>query len=109
LNPNALALTEQVCGAPDTGKTLPATIFRKHAYPPVCRVDLSRVIPEYIGETEKNPDGPLGDVHKQRRVLFFDEAEALFGKRAQVKNASDRYANREVTHLSQRDEESGGW
>jgi SpoVK/Ycf46/Vps4 family AAA+-type ATPase len=65
-------------------------------------VDLGRVVGKYIGETEKNLAVLFGRAETRGWVLFFDEADALFGKRTQVKDAHDRYANMEVSHLLER-------
>jgi hypothetical protein len=68
----------------------------------LVRIDLGVVVSRYIGETEKNLDRLLGAVDPRRSILFFDEADALFGKRSEVKDAHDRYANMEVGYLLQR-------
>lgn len=95
-------------GPPGTGKTLAATLLGKATSRPVFRVDLSMVVSKYIGETEKNL-GRLFDVAASKQwILFFDEADALFGKRAQTKGANDRYANQEVAYLLQRIEDFPG-
>ena len=95
-------------GPPGTGKTLTATLLGQACERAVYRVDLSMVVSKYIGETEKN----LANVFEQARwrdwILFFDEADALFGKRTQTSNAHDRYANQEVAFLLQRVEEFEG-
>lgn len=62
-------------------------------------VDLKQVVGKYIGETEKNLDAVFGRAERQGWILFFDEADALFGRRADVKDSHDRYANQEVSHL----------
>jgi SpoVK/Ycf46/Vps4 family AAA+-type ATPase len=72
------------------------------------RVDLSRVMSKYIGETEKHLARLFDEAHASGAVLFFDEADALFGKRGEVKDALDRYANVEVGYLLQRMEEHDG-
>lgn len=95
-------------GTPGTGKTMAATLIGKETNRPVFRVDLSLVVSKYIGETEKNL-GQLFDAAEHRQwVLFFDEADALFGKRTQTKGANDRYANQEVAYLLQRIEDFSG-
>jgi SpoVK/Ycf46/Vps4 family AAA+-type ATPase len=66
------------------------------------RIDLSRVVSKYIGETEKNLDALFAEARRAYAVLFFDEADALFGKRSEVKDSHDRYANIEVSYLLQR-------
>ena len=72
------------------------------------RVDLSRVVSKYIGETEKNLGRLFDEAHRSGAALFFDEADALFGKRSEVKDAHDRYANVEISYLLQRMEEHDG-
>lgn len=95
-------------GPPGTGKTMAATLLGKMVSCPVFRVDLSAVVSKYIGETEKNL-GKLFDVAASKRwILFFDEADALFGKRTQTKGANDRYANQEVAYLLHRIEDFDG-
>jgi SpoVK/Ycf46/Vps4 family AAA+-type ATPase len=74
----------------------------------VYRVDLSLVVSKYIGETEKNLENVFQHAERQECLLFFDEADALFGKRTGVSNAHDRYANQEVAYLLQRLEEYEG-
>jgi AAA+ superfamily predicted ATPase len=95
-------------GPPGTGKTLTATLLGKYTGRPVFRIDLSTVVSKYIGETEKNLSGLFDKARKKQWILFFDEADALFGKRTNVKDAHDRYANQEVSYLLQRVEEFDG-
>ena len=95
-------------GASGTGKTFAAMLLGKSTGREVYRVDLSVVVSKYIGETEKNLSS-LFDIANQRDwILFFDEADALFGKRTAVKDSHDRYANQEVSYLLQRVEEYDG-
>jgi hypothetical protein len=95
-------------GPPGTGKTLSACLLGRRCGREVWRVDLSRLVSKYIGETEKNL-GRLFDVAETRGwILFFDEADALFGKRTGVSDAHDRYANQEVSYLLQRVEAYAG-
>ncbi len=89
-------------GPPGTGKTATASVLGKTTGRPVYRVDLSMVISKYIGETEKNLSGLFDQAENKDWILFFDEADALFGKRTQVRDAHDRYANQEVSYLLQR-------
>jgi hypothetical protein len=89
-------------GPPGTGKTLTATLLGKYSQRPVFRVDLSMVVSKYIGETEKNLSTLFEKAEHKDWVLFFDEADALFGKRTSVRDAHDRYANQEVSYLLQR-------
>lgn len=95
-------------GPPGTGKTMTACLLGKSTGRDVYKVDLSLVVSKYIGETEKN----LGKVFDQAQhkgwILFFDEADALFGKRSETKDAHDRYANQEVSFLLQRIETFDG-
>ena len=89
-------------GPPGTGKTLSACLLGKLCEREVHRVDLSMVVSKYIGETEKNL-ARVFDLAEQRGwILFFDEADALFGQRTRVDSAHDRYANQEVSYLLQR-------
>jgi hypothetical protein len=74
----------------------------------LVRIDLATVVSKYIGETEKNLDRLLAAVDSQRSILLFDEGDALFGKRSEVKDSHDRYANQEVAYLLQRLESFGG-
>jgi AAA+ superfamily predicted ATPase len=95
-------------GPPGTGKTLTATLLGKYTGRPVFRVDLSRVVSKYIGETEKNLSRLFDKAEHKDWVLFFDEADALFGKRTEVRDAHDKYANQEVAYLLQRIESYAG-
>jgi len=95
-------------GPPGTGKTFAATILGNETKHPVFRVDLSLVVSKYIGETEKNLSRLFDEAEHKDWILFFDEADALFGKRTQTKGANDRYANQEVAYLLQRIEDFSG-
>ncbi|AEV32312.1 AAA+ family ATPase [Owenweeksia hongkongensis DSM 17368] len=95
-------------GAPGTGKTLAATLLGKATSRPVFRVDLSLVVSKYIGETEKNLSRLFDEAENKDWILFFDEADALFGKRTATKDSHDRYANQEVSYLLQRIEDFPG-
>lgn len=95
-------------GTPGTGKTMAATLIGKETNRPVFRVDLSLVVSKYIGETEKNLGQLFDEAENKQWILFFDEADALFGKRTQTKGANDRYANQEVAYLLQRIEDFSG-
>lgn len=105
LNPGYRALFS---GPPGTGKTLSATLLGKEFNKHVFRVDLSNLVSKYIGETEKNLARLFDEAEYKNWILFFDEADALFGKRTQVKDAHDRYANQEVSYLMQRIESFDG-
>jgi AAA+ superfamily predicted ATPase len=95
-------------GPPGTGKTLTATLLGKHTGKDVFRIDLSRVVSKYIGETEKNLSRLFDKAEHKNWILFFDEADALFGKRTDIRDAHDRYANQEVAYLLQRVESYNG-
>lgn len=89
-------------GVPGTGKTMAAEVIAKETGLPLYRIDLSQVINKYIGETEKNLARVFDAAEKLRCILFFDEADALFAKRTDVKAANDRFANIETGYLLQR-------
>ncbi len=95
-------------GPPGTGKTLTVALLGKQSGKDVYRVDLSRVVSKYIGETEKNLSKLFDKAEHKDWILFFDEADALFGKRTGVRDAHDRYANQEVAYLLQRVEAYNG-
>ncbi|WP_205504337.1 ATP-binding protein [Rufibacter psychrotolerans] len=95
-------------GPPGTGKTLTATLLGKHTGLDVFRIDLSQMVSKYIGETEKNLARIFDKAQHKKWILFFDEADALFGKRTNVRDALDRYANQEVSYLLQRIETYAG-
>lgn len=89
-------------GASGTGKTMSAAVVAADLGLPLCRVDLSAVVSKYIGETEKNLEELFRAAEASSALLMFDEADALFGKRSEVTDARDRYANIEVAYLLQR-------
>ncbi|MGD7035295.1 ATP-binding protein [Methylotuvimicrobium buryatense] len=95
-------------GPPGTGKTLTATLLGKQTGKDVFRIDLSRVVSKYIGETEKNLSRLFDKAENKDWILFFDEADALFGKRTDIRDAHDKYANQEVAYLLQRIENYNG-
>jgi hypothetical protein len=95
-------------GPSGTGKTFSATIIANALGWPLFRVDLGMLVSKYIGETEKNLNALFEAAHRQHMVLLFDEAESLFGKRGEVKEARDRFANMEVSHLLSRIERHQG-
>lgn len=95
-------------GPPGTGKTLTASLLGKSCQMDVYRVDLSMVVSKYIGETEKNLSKVFDMAENKNWILFFDEADALFGKRSQTTDSHDRYANQEVSYLLQRIEDFDG-
>lgn len=95
-------------GQAGTGKTFTAALLGKETGYDVYRVDLSLIISKYIGETEKNLTRIFDRAENKKWILFFDEADALFGKRTQVKDSHDKYANQEVSYLLQRVEDFNG-
>ena len=95
-------------GPPGTGKTLAATLLGKKNDMDVYRVDLSMIVSKYIGETEKNLAKVFDLAENRRWILFFDEADALFGKRTTNQTSNDRHANQEVAYLLQRIEDYPG-
>ncbi len=95
-------------GASGTGKTLAASVLASELGWPLYRVDLGRLVSKYIGETEKNLNALFDSLHDREAVLQFDEADALFARRGEVKEARDRYANMEVSHLLSRIERHRG-
>jgi hypothetical protein len=96
------------CGASGTGKTMAAEAVSAELGLPLFRVDLSQVVNKYIGETEKNLKQIFDAAEASDVVLFFDEADALFGKRTEVKDAHDRFANIEISYLLERMERFKG-
>ena len=100
--------TSLFCGPPGTGKTLSACLLGKLCDCEVYKIDLSMVVSKYIGETEKNLARVFDQAEHRGWILFFDEADALFGKRTRVEDSHDRYANQEVSFLLQRIEEFDG-
>ena len=95
-------------GPPGTGKTLTASLLGKYTGKDVFRIDLSMVVSKYIGETEKNLAQLFARAENKEWILFFDEADALFSKRTNVKDAHDKYANQEASYLLQRIENFNG-
>jgi AAA+ superfamily predicted ATPase len=95
-------------GAPGTGKTLTASLLGKYTNKDVYRIDLSMIVSKYIGETEKNLSSLFDKAINKDWILFFDEADAIFGKRTNVRDAHDKYANQEVSYLLQRIENHPG-
>lgn len=96
------------CGPPGTGKTLAAQTVAHTLGWPLYRVDIGLLVSKYIGETEKNLNALFDAAHGEPLLLLFDEADALFGKRGEVREAHDRYANMEVGHLLTRLERHQG-
>lgn len=95
-------------GPPGTGKTLTAALIGKKTGRDVYRIDLSQMVSKYIGQTEKNLAKVFDRAENKEWILFFDEADALFGNRTSTKDAHDRYANQQVSYLLQRIEDYNG-
>jgi len=95
-------------GPPGTGKTMAADVLAHTLGLDLYKIDLSGVVSKYIGETEKNLARIFADAATSNAILFFDEADALFGRRSAVRDAHDRYANVEISYLLQRIEEYDG-
>jgi hypothetical protein len=95
-------------GPSGTGKTMAASVLARHLDLELYRVDLSTVVSKYVGETEKNLRHVFDAAEQSGAILFFDEADALFGKRTEVRDSHDRYANIEIDYLLQRMEEYRG-
>jgi len=95
-------------GPPGTGKTLTATLIGKTSGRDVYKVDLSMIVSKYIGETEKNLSRIFDTAQHKNWILFFDEADALFGKRTATNSSNDRHANQQTAYLLQRIEDFPG-
>ncbi|TRX58285.1 ATP-binding protein [Fulvivirga sp. M361] len=95
-------------GPPGTGKTLTASLMGNKYALDVYHIDLSMLVSKYIGETEKNLKHIFDIAENKQWILFFDEADAIFGKRTQTQSSNDRYANQEVSYLLQRVEDYPG-
>ena len=95
-------------GPSGTGKTMAAQVLAQELKLDLYRIDLASIVSKYIGETEKNLDRIFGAARNANAILFFDEADALFGKRTEVKDSHDRYANQEVSYLLQKMEAYDG-
>ncbi|MCW3065679.1 MAG: ATPase [Solirubrobacterales bacterium] len=101
-------VTALFAGGSGTGKTMACGVIAREIGFELYRIDLAQVVSKYIGETEKNLDGIFNAAEGANAVLLFDEAEALFGKRTEVRDAHDRYANIEISYLLSRMEEHRG-
>lgn len=101
-------VTVLFAGPPGTGKTMAAEVIAKELWLDLYKIDLASVVSKYIGETEKNLERIFSEAANSNAILFFDEADAIFGKRSEVKDAHDRYANLEVSYLLQRMEAYDG-
>jgi hypothetical protein len=100
--PRGQGVAALFAGPPGTGKTMAAEALADALAQDLYRIDLSAVVSKYIGETEKNLAAAFDEAERAGAVLLFDEADSLFGKRTEVKDAHDRYANLEVNYLLQR-------
>jgi hypothetical protein len=103
-----LGISALFAGPSGTGKTLAAEVLANNLQLDLFRIDLSQVVSKYIGETEKNLRAVFDSAESCGAVLLFDEADALFGKRSEVRDSHDRYANIEVSYLLQRMESYRG-
>ncbi|MGB6300589.1 MAG: ATP-binding protein [Rivularia sp. (in: cyanobacteria)] len=101
-NARGLGISALFAGSSGTGKTLAAEVLASELHLDVYRIDLSSVVSKYIGETEKNLRQVFDAAEEGGVILLFDEADALFGKRSDVKDSHDRHANIEVSYLLQR-------
>jgi SpoVK/Ycf46/Vps4 family AAA+-type ATPase len=97
-----LGISALFAGASGTGKTMAAEVLARELKLDLYRIDLSQVVSKYIGETEKNLRRVFDTAEASGAILLFDEADALFGKRSEVKDSHDRYANIEISYLLQR-------
>lgn len=103
-----LGISALFAGASGTGKTMAAEVLAHELRLDLFRIDLSQVVSKYIGETEKNLGCIFDAAEESASILLFDEADALFGKRSEIKDSHDRYANVEVSYLLQRMESYRG-
>ncbi len=94
-------------GEPGTGKSLAAEVIAGSLGLTLLKIDLAQIVSKWVGETEKNLEAAFQQAENSNAVLFFDEADALFGKRGEIKQGTDRYANLEIGFLLQRLEQSG--
>ncbi len=105
---SSAGVTALFYGPPGTGKTLAAQILAGELGLDLYKIDLSSMVSKYIGETEKNLERIFSEAESSNAILFFDEADAIFGKRSEVRDAHDRYANIEISYLLQRMEAYDG-
>ncbi len=101
-------VTVLFAGPPGTGKTMAAEVIANELGLDLYKIDLSSVVSKYIGETEKNLERIFSEAASSNAILFFDEADALFGRRSEVRDSHDRYANIEISYLLQRMEAYDG-
>ncbi|HWR61528.1 MAG TPA: ATP-binding protein, partial [Clostridia bacterium] len=106
--PYGRGLSMLYSGPPGTGKTMAAQVIARELSLELYKIDLSQVISKYIGETEKNLNEIFNEAEYSNAILFFDETDALFGKRSEVKDSHDKYANIETAYLLQKMEEFDG-
>lgn len=99
---SSAGITVLFAGPPGTGKTMAAEIIARELKLDLYKIDLSTIVSKYIGETEKNLERIFREAEASNAILFFDEADALFGKRSEVRDSHDRYANIEISYLLQR-------
>jgi hypothetical protein len=105
---SSAGITALFAGEPGTGKTMAAEVIAHDLGLDLYKIDLSTIVSKYIGETEKNLERIFTEAQSSNAILFFDEADAIFGKRSEVKDAHDRYANIEISYLLQRMEAYDG-
>jgi SpoVK/Ycf46/Vps4 family AAA+-type ATPase len=105
---SSAGVTVLFAGPPGTGKTMAAEIITAELGLDLYKIELSTIVSKYIGETEKNLEKIFQEAQSSNAILFFDEADAIFGKRSEVKDAHDRYANIEISYLLQRMEAYDG-
>jgi AAA+ superfamily predicted ATPase len=101
-------VTVLFAGPPGTGKTMAAEVIALELHLDLYKIDLSTIVSKYIGETEKNLERIFSEAESSSAILFFDEADSLFGKRSEVRDSHDRYANIEISYLLQRMEAYDG-
>ena len=101
LFPQGKSLVALFTGPPGTGKTMSAQVLAKQLGLDIFRIDLSSMVSKYVGETSKNIERVLAAAERMDALLFFDEADSLFGKRTEIKDAHDRYANTDTNYLLQ--------
>lgn len=101
-------LSVMFAGPPGTGKTMAAQVIAKEVNMEIYKIDLSQVVSKYIGETEKNLKEIFDEAKNSNTILFFDETDAILGKRSDVKDSNDRYSNLEISFLLQKMEEHTG-
>lgn len=106
--PSGNGLNVMFAGSPGTGKTMAAEVIAQELELELYKIDLSQIVSKYIGETEKNLNQIFTAATNANAILLFDEADALFGKRTEIKDAHDRYANLEVSYLLQKMDEYEG-